>query len=172
MRLDNLAPVFVRSPDDRAFQNGRMRQKRRLHLGSGNVVAGGNDHVIAAGGKMEAALLVLPEAIPGQVPALLHIGPLAGIGQIAAAGRAAHGQTAHLAARQLTARVIDDPCLIPCHRPPRRRGAMIVKAVGQEDMQHFGGANAIQHRLAGAPDPLVIDRRGQGFARAHRGAQR
>ncbi len=47
-----------------------MREKRRLHLRPGNVVARGNDHVIGPRGEMEIAVLVLPEGIPREIPAL------------------------------------------------------------------------------------------------------
>ena len=149
MRLDDLAALLVGGPDHGAFQHGRMGQQRRLYLGPGDVVAGADDHVVGPGGKVEAPLVVLPEAVAGQVPAVPHIGALPVIGHIAAAGRAAHGQPAHLAAWQVGHVRADDPRLIAGDGAAGAAGAVVVKAVGQEDVQHLGRADAVQHRLAG-----------------------
>ena len=59
MRLDDLAATFVGNTDHRAFRNIGVSQQRRLDLGAGDIVAGGNDHVVRTGRKMEAAVFVL-----------------------------------------------------------------------------------------------------------------
>ncbi len=48
---------------------------------------------------------------------------------------------------------------------------MVVEPVGDEDMQHLGRADAVEHGLAGPGDPFVVDGRGQRFARRDGGAQ-
>src|SRR5580692_5682627 len=44
-----LPPGLIRHPDDAAFGHGRVRHQRLLDLRAGDVVARGDDHVVAAG---------------------------------------------------------------------------------------------------------------------------
>src|SRR5690606_40958011 len=96
-----LSARLVGDTDDGAFDHVGVRQQRGLHLGAGDVVTGRDDHVVGAGGEVEAAILVLDEAVAGQVPAVADIVALALVGEIAAAGGTAHGEPAHRAARNL-----------------------------------------------------------------------
>ena len=70
MRLHDRAAIFVRHTDDGAFLDCRMRQQGRFHFRTGNVVAGGNDHVVIAGSEMEVAVFAHGEAVTGDVPAI------------------------------------------------------------------------------------------------------
>src|SRR5205807_8867905 len=47
-RLRPLAPVRVRDPDDRAFEHGRVGGDRLLDFDAGDVLATGDDDVLAA----------------------------------------------------------------------------------------------------------------------------
>ena len=71
--------------------------------------------------KRKRPVLVLQENVAGQVPAVAHEIALARIGEVAAAGRAAHREPAELARRQLLHVLVDDPRLVAGHRPARRR---------------------------------------------------
>ena len=64
MRLHDLAPLVVRHADDGALDHVSVRQQRRFDLGPGDVVAGGNDHVVGARDEMEDAVLVLTKSSP------------------------------------------------------------------------------------------------------------
>ena len=172
MRLHDLTARIIRHADHRAFQHVRVRQQRRLNLGARDVISRRNDHIIGPRRKMEPARIVLPKTIPGQVPAALHIVCLPPVIEIPAPRRPPHRQAPHLAAWQLLHGVANNPRLIAPNRAARAGGRMIFKPVGQKDVQHFGGPDAVQHRLAGFGDPLVIDRRGQGFSGADRGTKR
>ena len=163
MRLDDLAAFLIRSADHRAFQHIRMRQQRSLHLWPRDIIARRDDHIIRPRGKVEPPVLILPETVARQVPAVAHVFQLPVIGQIAAARGSAHRQPPDLAARHFLHVLVHDPRLIPRHGSAGATRPVIVKAIGQEDMQHLGSANAVQHRLARLGDPLLIDRRGQSF---------
>src|SRR5258708_8117926 len=115
MRFDDLAAVGVGYADDGAFAYVDMCQQRRLDLRPRYVVAGRDDHVVRTRGEMEVARLVLHEGIAGEVPAVAHIGALACVGEVAAAGRAAHGQPADRAARPLVHVLVDDPGFVAAH---------------------------------------------------------
>src|SRR5215468_12233851 len=97
--LYDLATFIVGNADYRALLDIGMRQKGGLHFRTRNVVAGRNDHVVGAGREMEAAVVVLPECIASEVPAVPDVVPLPLVGEIAAAGRAANREPADLAAR-------------------------------------------------------------------------
>ena len=141
MGLHNLPPLGVWQPDHGAFLHRRMRQQRRFNLGACDGIASRQDHVVGAGGKVEISVLILPERIARQVPAIPHICALAVVIQLAAAGRATHGKTAGLPARKFGHVIIDTLCLITGHRLAGAAGAMVVKAVGDEDMQRFARAD-------------------------------
>ena len=113
------------------------------------------------------------EGVAGQVPAVADIVLLALVGEIAAAGRPAHGEPADRAARHLVHVVVDDPRLV-AGRPAGRcvAGCHVVEPVGDEDVQHLGRADAVEDRLAGLLRPFLEDRRRQRLAGRHRDAQR
>ena len=57
-RLDQRAPGLVRHADHGALGDLGVLEQRLLHLGCGDVVARGDDHVVAAGLVVEVAVLV------------------------------------------------------------------------------------------------------------------
>ena len=126
-----------------------MREQRGLDFRTGDVVAGGDDHVVGARGEVKTSIRVAHERIAGQIPAVAHVCALALVGEIAAAGRTAHREPADGARRHLVHVVVDDLRFIAGHRPSRRAGMRVADAVGDEDVQKFGGADAVENRLAG-----------------------
>ena len=145
-----------------------MGQQRRLHLRPRDVIASADDHIIRPRRKVKAARLILPETVPRQVPALPHIFALPRVIQIPAPRRPPHHQPPDLAARQFHHILVHDPRDIPRHRPPGAARMMVIKPVGQENMQHLGRADPVQHRLAGPRPPLLINRRRQRLPRTDR----
>src|ERR1700748_2903665 len=80
-RLRPLAPVRVRDPDDRAFQYGRVGGERLLDLDAGDVLAAGDDDVLAAVAQLDVAGGMPDGQVPGMEPAAG--GRLAGGGLVA-----------------------------------------------------------------------------------------
>src|SRR5262249_59972688 len=106
-------------------------------------VAGRNDHVVGAGREMEAAVVVLPECIASEVPAVPDVVPLPLVGEIAAAGRAANREPADLAARLFVHGFVDDLGLVSGDWPARTRRRGAAGTVGNEDVHQLGGAEAV-----------------------------
>ncbi|MCY1304237.1 hypothetical protein D9M70_539830 [compost metagenome] len=121
---------------------------------------------------MEEAVFVLIESVAGQVPAVADIIALAGVRHIAAAGRAAHRELADRTARDLPHLVIDDPGFVATDRLAGRGGLAVLKAVGNEDVQHLCRADPVEDRLAGFFRPFLEDRPRQRFARRDRYPER
>src|SRR4029453_15829921 len=105
-----------------------------------------DDHVVGAGGEMEIAVVVLPECIASEVPALPDVGRLPLVGEITAAGRAADREPADLAPGLFFHGVVDALGLVSGDWPARTRGRGIADAVGNEDVQQFRRADAIEDR--------------------------
>ena len=55
-RLWPLSPVRVRDSDDRAFEYGRVGGDRLLDLDAGDVLAAGDDDVLAAVAELDVAV--------------------------------------------------------------------------------------------------------------------
>src|SRR5262245_65229648 len=106
--LHDLPTFLVRDADYRALLDIGMRQKGGLHLRTCNVVASRDNHVVGAGGEMEIAVVVLPECIASEVPAILNVSLLPLVGEITAAGRATDREPANLATRLFIHGFIDD----------------------------------------------------------------
>ena len=164
IRLDDLAAIPVCRSNDRAFQNMLVRQKRGFDFRAGNIVAGGYDHVVGTRGEVEAPLFVLDESVAGQVPAVANIVALPVIREIATAGWPTNCEAPDIATRHLVHIVIDDPRFIAHHRAPGRSRRVVIKTVRNEDVEHFGGADTVQHRLARFALPFFEDRGRQRFS--------
>ena len=170
--LDDHAARLIGRPDHAAFGDSRVRQQRGLDLGAGDVVAGRNDHVVRAGHKRQAALLVANKRIAGQIPAIAHIIRLPRVREIAASGRPANRKLADGALRQFVHVIVDDLCLVTGNRMPGRSGDGVAYAVGDKDMQQFRAADPVENHLAGLADPAFENRRRQAFTGRNRKAQR
>src|SRR5438309_2012301 len=92
--LHPLAALLAGHADHRAFEHGGVGVEGVLHLRRGDVVARRDDHVVRPGDVPEIAVLILAVGVAGEVPAILDIGGLAGVVEIAAAGGAFHRQLA------------------------------------------------------------------------------
>src|SRR5262249_52668686 len=99
------------------------------HFRTRNVVTRGNDHVVGAGGEMEIAVVVLPECIASEVPALSDVGLLPFVGEIAAASWAADRQPSDLATRLFVHGFVHDLGLVSGDWPARTRGRGIADAI-------------------------------------------
>src|SRR5580700_918722 len=125
MRFDDLPTLLVRHADDCTFSDVWMGQERGLHFRPGDVIARGNDHVVATGDEMETASSVLDKGIAGQVPAVAYVDLLPGIGEITTPGRPADRKPAKLPARLFPHGIVDDLSLIARNRPAGTRGRTI-----------------------------------------------
>src|SRR5262249_50771198 len=143
-----------------------------LHLRAGDVVAGRNDHVVGARLVPEIAVGIHEVGVAGDVPAVLHVLALALVGEIAAAGRPAHGEAADGVGRNLVALGVDHARLVAWHWLAGRARANLAFGRADEDVQHFGRADAVEDLDAGGGEPGVERRLGQGFAGRHAFAQR
>src|SRR6202046_938600 len=113
---------------------------------------------------MEVAALVLHEGVAGEIPAVADIRALPLVGEIATPGRAAYCKLADLTARFLLHVVVDDFCLVTGHWLSGASRCGVAETVRDENVQHFGRADAVENGLAGFRDPIVEYRRWQRLA--------
>src|SRR5262249_59463204 len=106
--LHDHASVRVGRADDGRLEHLRVAEQRLFDLGTGDVVASRDDHVVAARLVPEIAVGVADVGVPGDVPAVLHVVALALVGQVAAAGRALHREPPGLAVGHLPAVLVQD----------------------------------------------------------------
>src|SRR5262245_63956399 len=92
MRLHDLSPFVVRYADDGALDHVSVRKERRFDLGPGDIVAGGNDHVVGARDEVENAALVPDEIITRDIQAVADVARLALVSKLTAACGSPHGQ--------------------------------------------------------------------------------
>src|SRR5262249_20244153 len=170
--LDDLPALFVGCRHHAAFGHRRMLEQRRLHFRAGDVVAGRHDHVVGARLVPEVAVGIHDVGIAGYVPAVLHVLALAVVGGIAPPGRAAPGEAADGVGREILAFGVAHARLVARHRLAGRARANLVLGGADEDVQHFGRADAVEDLDAGGGEPGVERRLGQGFAGRHAFAQR
>src|SRR5688572_19566454 len=93
--LHDGAALGVGRTDYAALGHCRVREQRALDLRAGDVVAGGDDHVVGARLVEEVAVLVAQVGVAGDVPAAHltlgdHVVLLSIVGEVAAARRALH----------------------------------------------------------------------------------
>src|SRR5699024_623820 len=157
--------------------------------GPGDVVAGGDDHVVAAGLVPEVSVRVADVGVAGDVPAVLHVVGLPRVGQVAASGRPHHGEplghavhhrSAGLAAhhgplahgvRHRAAGIVDDRGPIARHGAAGRARPDIVVGGGDEHVHHLGRADAVDDLQPGTVVNLLPDGCGEVFTGRHRTAQ-
>src|SRR5690606_41808770 len=106
-------------------------------------------HVVVAGLVPVVAGLVAHVGVAGEVPAVLHVHRLALVGQVAAAGGAAHGQSADLPVLDRLTGVGEHARLVPGDRLAGRAGPDPVVGGRDEDVQHLGGPDAVDDLHAG-----------------------
>ena len=145
-----------------------MRQQRLLDLRAGDVVARGDDHVVAARLVPEVAVLVAEKVSPVMFQPLLHVHRLARVGEVAAAGRALDRQPARLAGGHRVAVAVDDRrrrSRAPAR--PVEPGRMSSSAAEMKMCSISVDADAVDDLDAGRVAERLPGRRRQVLARGH-----
>ena len=125
-RADNAAALRVGPADHRVFQHVRVLVDRGFDLGAADVVAGGHDHVVAAGLVVEVAVGIAAEGVAGDVPAVDDVGVLALVVEVAAAGGADDGEAADARRAEFLPVGVQDRGPVAGHRLARGAGADVV----------------------------------------------
>ncbi len=94
----------------------------------------------------------------------MHITRLPLVGEIAAAGRSTHGETADGVARHLVAGLVDDDRLVAGDRLAGGAGPDVVARSGDEDVQHLGRAEPVDDADPGGLAERIEDGEGQRLA--------
>ena len=131
-----------------------MPEQGLLDLGTGDVVAGRDDHVVGAGLVVEVAVAVADVDVAGDVPSILHVGGLAVASQVAAPGWALHREPPQLAVGHRPALRILDLGHVARHCAPGAPRPNLVALCGDEDVKHLRRADAIDDAYAAC----VMDR--------------
>src|SRR5580698_5622360 len=121
---------------------------------------------------MEISILILTERVAGDVPAVLHVFLLAGVGEIAAAGRAPHREPSDRSAWNVIEILVDDLGFVTRDGLSGDARSSIVKTAADEHMQHFRRAYTVEDRHAGALRPSFVDGTGKRLACGHGHAKR
>jgi hypothetical protein len=170
--LDDHATLVVGLADHAAFGDCRVAQQGVLDLRRAHVVTRRDDHVVGTGLVEKVAVGILHEGITRMVPAGLDIVGLARVVHVAAAGRSLHRQLADRARRHFVSVVVDDLGQIPGHHLADRATAHILRRGRHEDVEHLGGADAVEHLDATGLLPELAGGVGQGLAGTDTDAQR
>src|SRR5205085_6728135 len=101
----------------------------------------------------EVAVGIHQVGVAGDVPAVPHVVPLAPVGEIAAPGRAAHGEVADRVGRQRLAVGVDHARLVAGHGLAGRARTNLFLGGADEDVQHLGRADAVEDLDAGGRKP-------------------
>src|SRR6202034_1837239 len=169
---DDLAALGVRGADDAALADQGVLEEDALDLDAGDVVAGGDDHVVGACLVPEIAVLVLDVGVAGEVPPVLDVDARAlQVVEVAAAGGAAHGQAADGAGRHGLAGGVDDTGLVPRDDAAGGAGTDVVARGADEHVEHLGGTDAVDDRDAGGAAPGLESGDRKGLAGGDAGAQ-
>ena len=166
-------PLLVLAAHHGGFQHGRVGGQRAFHLERAHPDAADLEHVVrpAAVAVMAAGFADVFVAGPGPF-ALERPSRLVALVPIAVAGAGpAHHQLPHLAIRQVRPRRVDDAQLVARHRAAGRAVADIAGLVGQEDVQHLGGADAVQDVHPHQAGPFGADMLRQRFPGGDAAAQ-
>src|SRR3989442_2519972 len=137
-RLDDRTAFCIGCAYNSALRHCGMHEQNSFNLRPGDVIACRNDHVVCACLEPEVAILIHQIGITGEVPAMLYIGALALVCQVATPGWSLHGQPPYRIGWQLLTVLVKDACLIARYRLARSTGAYIGAGRGDADMQHLG----------------------------------
>src|SRR3954453_2617457 len=170
--VHDLPPLGVRPADHRALHDVGVLVERLLHLGRTDVVARGDDHVVAAGLVPEVAVDVADVGVAGDVPAVLHVDALARVGEVAAAGGTLDREPARRAVRHRLARGVEDGRAVAGDRLSGGSGPDLVVGGGDEHVQHLGASDAVDEPDAGRGGELFPHGPGQVLAGRDGAAQR
>src|SRR5208282_2199476 len=156
-RLHDHAAARIGRADDGHLEYVRVAEQCLLDLGPGDVVAGRDDHVVAARLEPVVAVGITDVGVAGNVPAVPHVVALALVGQVAAAGRALDGEPSGLAVGYLVAVLVQDPGPVAGDGLTGRAGPDVAVGGGDEHVQHLGRADAVDDRQAGGLAELLPD---------------
>jgi hypothetical protein len=151
--------VLVLSGHHRRLQHSGMGGERRLHFERRNPDAADLEHVVRAPAIGVAGVSIASIFVAGARPLALEcrtaLDPLV---PIAVARRGtAHIEFADLAVRNRLHPVVEQPQFIAGHRLARRAIDDVAGRIGEEDMQHFGRADAIENIDAETRAPRLAD---------------
>ena len=141
-----------------------MRKEAGLDFGAGDVVAGRDDHVVGARLVVKIACRIHRVGVAGDVPAVPDVVLLPCIGKVAAAGRAFYRELADHARRAGFARFIDHPRLVAGDGVTGGAAPRRFRGVRNENVDHLGGAQAVDNLDAAGLLEQLACRIGQGFA--------
>src|SRR5271154_4269624 len=163
-RLDQI--IFVSRANNSNFQHRWMGDQSRLDFGGRNPHAADFEHVVAAPAMHERAVGVLKKAVAGAQPLaekcfarLLRIIPV-----IRCPRRSFYLQLADFAARNFDAGIVDDARFVSGNGKTGGAVAHRAGTVGNKNVQHFRGADAVDDFDAGAIFPGAGNFFGKGFA--------
>lgn len=163
--LDEL--LLVLGADDRGLEHGFVRDERGLDLDRRHPDAAHLEHVVRAAAVGVVAVLVegvlVAAARPGAMEGVLGLLALVPVHE--RRGRAADLELAELARLgDDVALVIEEAHLVAGNRLAGRAVAHLAGAIGEEDVQHFGRADAVQDLDPGALGPALAEIGGKRFA--------
>ena len=170
-RLHDHAAARVWRADDGYLEHVRVAEQRLLDLGPGDVVAGRDDHVVAARLEPEVAVGVADVGVAGDIPAVLHVVPLALVGQVTASGRAPDREPPGLAVGNRVAAGVQDRRPVAGDGLAGRAGPDVTVGGGDEHVQHLGRADAVDDRDAGGLVEFLPHRLRQVLARRDAASQ-
>src|SRR5579872_4264895 len=107
---------------------------------------------------MEIAVVVLPEGIAGQIPAVANIIRLTRVGEVTTSRRTAHGESAYGPSRNLAHVLVKDFRFISFDRFACASRSGIAETIGDKNVQHLCRADGLQHRLASLRHPRLVNR--------------
>ena len=142
-----ISSSVVRPRHHGGFEHVGVRAERALDLERRDVDAADLEHVVAPAAVDVIAVLVLDVFVAGARPFAEEGGArlLAVVPVHDGAGRPAHLQLAHLAARvDHLAVVVDDAHVVAGHGLAGGAVFHVAGTVGQEDVQHLGRAEAVE----------------------------
>ena len=175
-RVDAVAQILVREPDDRARAHGGMGVEGGLDLGRIHVRAADENHVRLAIDQVQVAVLVEIAHVAEGLPAVggrRRLGADVAVGG-APAARRQHEHLAHLAGRALAAVRPLDADLAPAGGAAHRARALEpLAARGERARDALGAAVGLEDLLGPDPlDPRALEPGGARGAGAHHAPQR
>src|ERR1700678_2140755 len=140
-----------------------MREQCVLDLGPGDVVAGGNDHVVPARLEPEVPGVVDAVVVARDMPAALNVVALSRVVEIAAAGWPTHGQQAGTTVLR-SALLVEHDCFVPRQRLAGGARANVGIAGADNYLDHLVRANAVDEAYTRRRVPCIGGFPGQWLA--------
>ena len=170
--LDDHAALLVRFAHHPAFGHSRVLEQRIFDLRCADVVAGRDDHVVGTGLVKKVTITILQKCVPRMVPAVFDIGCLAGVVHVFAPGGADDSEFAHRATRYFHPAVVHHPRRVTWHHLADGTATHFGGCGRNEDVEHLGRANTVQHLDAAGIFPELARGVRQTFASTNAKSQR